>query len=229
MLTSTKIKIYPKTFENVFSEDHVRKFDFSKISIKEMSVDGYSILFRNLLKDFSDNLFLFYVKFVWLRRRFIYNEQELESLLFTGGALAGVFSRFLRRVVGVDTFFSRDFLYPKIATYFDSFFPEFSENNPFENPELYKFPFKNITLDFLAVVHQVEDRIELLNIADEQKMTYANFLDFVINQTYSINEELGREKYIFMTGNGKHNYIKNTDLEMSVKKINKLKEFICQN
>lgn len=215
MLTSTQLKIYPKTFENVFSEDNGRKFDFSKISIKEMSIDAYVNLFKNSLKDFSDNLFVFYVKVAWLKRKFFYDNIELKTVSESGGVLDVVFSRFLRRVVGNDTqFFSRDFLYPKISSYFDLFFPEFNEGNPFKDPESYKFPFKNITIEFLAVVYQMDERMNLLNIADEQKMTYARFLDFVINQMYSVNEELEMDKYIFINGTRNQNYVKKTDINI---------------
>ena len=219
------MKIYPKRFENVFSEDHIYKgrYDFSKISIKEMELDDYARFFGALLKKFSDELFLFYVKATWLKKRFFYNGKQIEAKGPSGGALDYVFSRFLRRVVGSDTqFFTRDFLYPKISSYFKDFFPGFNEGDPFKNEDFYKFPFKNITIEFSAVVYQLDDRIRLLKYADEQKMTYAKFLDFIINQIYSINEEIGRDRYIFVTSRNCQNYVRDTDKKLfSIKKISK--------
>lgn len=218
------MKIYPKTFENVFSEDNTRKFDFSKISIKDSGVDEYVILFKDFLKNFSNNLFDFYVKVTWLKKRFSYDGRGIDTMNFTGGGLDVIFSRFLRRIVGSDTtFFTRDFLYPKVNSYFKDFFKDFNEGNPFDNPDYYKFPFKNITIEFLAVVYQMDDRIELLRVADKEKMSYAKFIDFIINQIYSINEELERNKYIFIVSKRCQNYVKDTDKNLSFAKKNKKK------
>lgn len=219
------MKIYPKTFENIFSEDTVLKINLSKISIKGMETGDYVILFKKFLKEFSNDLFSFYVKATWLKKNFVYNNKQADVEGMKGGLLDTFFTRFLRRTIGSDTqFFTRDFLYPKVNSYFKDFFPGFSEGNPFENPDFYNFPYKNITIEFLAVVYQMDDRLELLKIADEQKMTYAKFLDFVINQIYSINEELGRDKYVFMISKKCQSYVKDTDKKLlSIKKVKKIK------
>ena len=54
------MKIYPKRFENVFLEDHIYKgrYDFSKISIKEMELDDYARFWR-IVKSFLMNYFYF--------------------------------------------------------------------------------------------------------------------------------------------------------------------------
>ena len=53
-------------------------------------------------------------------------------------------------------------------------------------------------------------------------MTYAKFLDFIINQIYSINEEIGRDRYIFVTSRNCQNYVRDTDKKLfSIKKIGK--------
>lgn len=222
------MKIYPKTFENVFSEDSCRKFDFSEISIKNSNVDEYVKIFKNLLKDFSSDLFDFYVKVTWLKNKFAYRGRSIDTKGLTGGGLDAIFTRFLRRIIGNDTqFFTRDFLYPKVNSYFKDFFSDFNDGNPFENPDFYKFPFKNITIEFLSVVYQMDDRIELLKFADKKKMAYAKFLDFIINQIYSINEELGYNKYIFIKSNKCQSYIKDTEKKLLlVKGAKKRNKFI---
>lgn len=215
------MKIYPKTFESVFSEDTRKKFDFSQVSTKDIEINKYIKDFRGLLIDFSYNLFDFYVKVTWLKKKFCYQNKQISINGNTGGNVDYVFTRFLRRIIGRDIqFLTRDFLYTKVISYFKDFFPDFDDGNPFENTEFYKFPFKNITIEYLVVVYQMEDRIELLKYADEQKMTYATFLDFVINQIYSINEELGRDKYLFIITRRHQNYIKDTDKKLiSIKKV----------
>lgn len=212
------MKIYPKTFENVFSEDRFKKFDFSHISAQEMTANEYAAVFRDLLKGFADSLFEFYVKFAWLKKKFTYKGQ-VAALKVTGGEVDYAFSSFLRKIVGNDTqFFTKSFLYHKITSYFKDLFPDFERNDPFKNPELYQFPFENISIEFLAVVYQLDDRLALLKYADKQKMNYARFLDFVINQTYSINEELGRDKYIFIHSKKCQSYVKDTDKNLFFKK-----------
>ena len=190
-----------------------------------METGDYVILFKKILKEFSNDLFDFYVKATWLKKNFYYNNKQADTKGMKGGLLDAFFSRFLRRIVGSDTqFFTRDFLYPKVNSYFEDFFPDLDEGNPFENPDFYKFPYKNITIEFLAVVYQMDDRLELLKIADEQKMTYAKFLDFILNQIYSINEEIGRIKYIFIISKKCQSYVKDTDKKLlSVKKVKKIK------
>jgi hypothetical protein len=65
----------------------------------------------------------------------------------------------------------------------------FDVDSPFENPDYYKFPYKNISPDFLILVWRMKERLALLKIADEKKMTYAVFMDYVINYIYCYNEE----------------------------------------
>lgn len=213
-----QMKIYPKTFENVFSKDERKRFDFSQISIKGSETDKYINDFKELFRKFSNDLFDFYIKITWLKKRFFYKEKQISINGSTGGDIDYVFSRFLRRIIGSDTqFLTSDFLYSKIVSYFNDFFPGFDEGNPFENKEFYKFPFKNITIEFLVIVYQMDDRIELLEYADKQKMTYAKFLDFIINQVYSTNEELGRNKYVFIMNKRRQKYVKNTDKNLFLK------------
>ncbi len=77
-------------------------------------------------------------------------------------------------------------------------FPLFDQENPFTNPERYRLPFKNISIDYMTVVYQLEDRMYILAFADECDMKYNDFLDFVINHTYSINQELKKDRYDFI-------------------------------
>ena len=115
------------------------------------------------------------------------------------------FVKFLRRVVGMDIqIVTRGKSFSKIETYFNDLFPGFMDGNPFENPDYYKFPYKNITLDYLVVVQQMEDRLELLKFADQHDLSYADFMDYVINHAYVENDELGYPRYQI-----KHNQDKN--------------------
>ena len=131
------------------------------------------------------------------------------------------FVKFLRRNIGKDAqIITRSHFFPKLEMYFDDLIPGFMDGNPFENPEYYRFPYKNISVEYLLVVHQLDDRLELLKIADEKKMSYAVFLDYCINHAYCANEELGRDRYQMRHSTDRTSpfYIKDTDKNLKTKK-----------
>jgi hypothetical protein len=212
------IKQYPKTYEDIYSRDtpgNLRKLNEKNISINGYELDEYISLFRSSLREASVALFDTVVKVSWLRKRFVYyGESHLSRKKKKWSPLHCFgFSKFTRRLVGSDIqIIFRSTFFEYIEPYLETFFPGFDEGNPFENPDYYKFPFKNITIDFLPVVYQLDERFELLKIADERKMSYAVFLDYIINHVYSINEELGRDRYQVSERNWiRLFYIKDTD------------------
>src|SRR5258706_15430408 len=99
----------------------------------------------------------------------------------------------MRRYVGHDIqLINRSFFFQKLESYyFDQLIPGFEEGNPFENPDYYKFPYKNISLDYLMLVYQLDDRFDLLTEADKQRMSYAVFIDYVLNHVLNENDILG--------------------------------------
>jgi hypothetical protein len=136
--------------------------------------------------------------------------------------LTNAFTKFLRRNIGNDIqiitkgkFFNKLELY-----YFNQFFPDFEEENPFDNPDLYAFPYKNISMEFLLVVYQLEDRFELLKEADKRNMSYAVFLDYILNHTLSENELLGYNRYELTQSKDRRSpyYVKDNDKLLKIKK-----------
>lgn len=196
-----------KKYENVFSEDSEKsrtKLNLDEIKIKEMDLQEYVDLFNNFLHDFYNNLFLDCVKLSWMRRKFIYYGHKMNLPIYRNPMIVqNAFVKFLRRTVGNDIqMITKGSFFTKFeSVYFDKMFPNFEEENPFENPDYYKFPYENITPDFLIVVYQLEERFEILKYADDKKMSYAKFLDYVVNHILSENDRLGRDKYSFRTNN----------------------------
>lgn len=193
-------KLYRKTYENVFSEDKPEistRLFIDKVSVDGMEVDEYTKLFKKFLNNFYTQLFDGFVRLSWLRRKFkYYNRKFVLPMTKNSRIHNAAFVKFLRRNIGKDMqIITRGKVFSKIEDYFEGFFPGFMDGNPFENPEYYKFPFKNITLEYLVVVHQVDDRIEILKHADEQNMSFATFCDYAINHIYSYNYENGRDRY----------------------------------
>lgn len=192
---------HKKTYEDVFSTDHKgnrNTIKLENVTTDIMGVGEYIKSFQEFLKDFYDDLFLKCVKLSWLRRKFIYNGSKSRMPVYTNTRMyTGKFTKFIRRYIGHDIqVITKGYFFSKLETfYFDTLFPGFMDGNPFENPDYYKFPYKNISLEYLTVVYQMDDRFEILEEADKQKMSYAVFLDYVINYILSENEVLGRDKY----------------------------------
>jgi hypothetical protein len=196
------IKEYPQTYEKRYSEDPPKrknKFNLEKVSAGMMSMDEYISLFRGSLNSFFTVLFDESVRFSWLRRKFSYFGEKFVPKRGERGNSHNIsigLAKFSRRYLGSDTqIITRSVFFQTLESYFDLLFPDFDEGNPFENPDYYKFPFKNITIAFLPFVRDLDERMALLQIADDRKMNYAMFADYVINFVNSVNEELGYDRY----------------------------------
>jgi len=200
-------KEYPHKYEKVFSNDNVRgrkKFSLRKVSVYRGwpdSTDGYAALLRESYQEMERRVFDSMVKCVWLERRFKYGGQWRRRPNQHGFYLDWSFGVFMRRIVGHDnrmfTSGSGSYTAARIVTYFDDFFPNFMERNPFE--EKHEFPYSSIGLGHLMVVHQMRDvRLDLLRVADERGMPYAEFLDWVLNWILCHNEELSKDRYSFI-------------------------------
>lgn len=194
------MKTHRKTYENVFSTDHPKnksKLNLDKITTGDMDLTEYIFLFKNLLTDSYEELFNFCLRLSWLRRKFVYNGRRMVFPMNKNSIYSSlIFVKFMRKTIGKDLQpITRSRFFSKLELYFDEMYPGFDDGNPFENPDYYKFPFKNISLDFLMAVYQLDDRMDLLKKAEELKMSYAVFIDYVLNHVYSLNDELGRPRY----------------------------------
>jgi len=219
------MKQYKKTYEDVFSVDRPKnntRLNHDQIGTGEYEVNEYVDLLRAFLDTFFFDLFNHCVKLSWFRRQFTYyGHKTIMPMNKNSPTHNAAFVKLLRRSVGKDIqIITRAKFFSRLESYFDEMFPGFEEGNPITNPAYYKFPFKNISVEFLIVVYQLENRIELLRFADDNKMSYAVFLDFVINHVCSINDELGREKYE-IRNNTERNfsfYVKDVDRDLPTKK-----------
>ena len=218
------MKHYPKTYEDVFSVDRHNsstRLKLDRAGAGDIELDKYVLLFRNFLSDFYSNLFDNCVKLSWLRRKFTYHGHKTRMPINRNSiGHNNAFVKLLRRNIGKDIqIITRAKFFAKLETYFDEMFPGFDEGNPFENPDYYKFPFKNISVEFLIVVHQMEERMDMLKYADSRAMSYAKFLDYVINHVCSANDELGYTRYE-IRNNTERNfsfYIKDTEKKLPTK------------
>ena len=201
-------KKYEKQYEDVFTnEKTTKKCNLELVSTDVgMSVDEYMLKIRNEMEEFHVEIFNRLVKLTWLFRRFCYRGRRRKHLGSQGYDLDGSFGVFMRRYVGFDQrTITRYYLYRKVISYFDDFFPGFDIGNPFT--EEYEYPYKYMKMDMLFLVYQMPERLDLLKIGEERKMNLTQFEDYVINYIKCYNEEHGAV-YDYCFWNGGSPYIK---------------------
>lgn len=219
------MKLYPQTYEKVYLEDpetSTVKLKIDKISIDGMGLNEYRTLFKDFLNKAYSDEFANYVKLSWLRRKFCYyGKKTILPMNKNSRNLNSAFVKYLRRYIGKDIqIITRQRMFSKLEFYFDEFFPRFEEEDPFKNPDYYKFPFKNISLEYLMIVYQLEDRFELLKYADKMDMTYASFVAFMANHVNSVNEELDKNRYELVQTRNFPFYIRDLKKPLPKKKKN---------
>lgn len=195
-------KTYEKEYEDVYSSERTLK----EISLDKISNTIWLTNFQYIqkFKKFGREMYLWmfdsFVRFVWLNIKFNYNNYwvwivENKSTNY----LRRYFANFARNYIWMEFKAITAWFFPvKVISYFPDFFPMFDQHDPFEEPEYYKFPYENITPDFLLLVYQMPERLDLLNIAETQKMTFAKFYDYVINYVYCYNAEHKKDVFTFM-------------------------------
>ena len=198
------MKKHPRRYERVYTDkDNIKRMlnrdliDFQNGN----TLEQYKEFTKNFLWDMEMRMYDDLVKFIWNRAQFIYNNvcswyNPLEKGHIYNLALSNLYRNEIGFNAGILTQNGAGWV-KKLATYFPDFYPDFFENNPFEVP--YNYPYKYMNLECLYAVHKLEDRLELLTIGEEEKMSYPEFLDYVINHIKCENEELGWEKYSFYT------------------------------
>jgi len=192
-----------RDYESVFIQNdgskklYKRYFNYDKIQkpINFESIAELRDVFHAFLKQGSIDMWNNSVRLKWLLSNFIV-KGNFGMLSFHTSA--NVFSPWMRESVGINyDFLYQGFPYKSLETYMDEIFPDFQKNNPFSNPELYEFPFKFITVDFLMLVYQIPERMDLLRHADNKKMNFNAFADYIINYTSKCNFVDPEEMYEF--------------------------------
>lgn len=211
--------MYPREYELVFSKPRQgKKCDLDKVSTYKNipPVEDYLPLLRGIVDKIDMESYDFAVKYKWLTHRFMYNGVRREKRWGNGFNLEDAWGVFQRLHLGHEHRFHLGKMDPllRITTYFDEFYPNFLEENPFETK--FEYPYKNNTLSHLYYVYQMPERLELLAESERLGMSYVNFLDYVLNYILCYNEEHG-ETYLFIFHTGGQPYIKNLDVPGATK------------
>lgn len=191
------MKNYKKEYENVFRNPRsLKKFKVEKVEILEgIDFDEYVTQLKDLFGDYQKSLFDNWVKLDWMLRKFSYEGKKKDKAGRVGWPTELAYSIFMRNIIGVDNKFLRKgtSAYSQISSYFDDFFKDFDFNDPFLVE--YEFPYKHINLNYLIFVYQMDERLELLEEAENRKMELAEFYDYIINYSSCLNNDIGEEKY----------------------------------
>lgn len=188
------MKHYPKIYQDL-SRLPSKKI-CSSIGSSAGSVDELAALFRNFYKEAYPILFDLIVKQVWLEQKFLYNGARRAGRFANGNTPDWAFSYFMKSIVGISQKpLTTGFIFVSLPSYIPDLFPTFSDHNPFEEPEFFKFPYKNITIDHMMFCYQYHDRIEMLKEADEKVMNIKEFMDWATNHVLSYNKDKSKEIY----------------------------------
>jgi hypothetical protein len=189
---------FPKEYEDIFtSEKTLKKCKIENVSTgdESISTDKYIRMFREEISSYQKIAYSFLVKAYWLMRRFHYCGKIRRVNVLNGNTIDGAFGVFMRYYVGHDSkLITRNDVFSRISSYFDEFYPDFDINNPFETE--YSFPYQNLTMEHLFLVHAMPERLDLLARAEKKKMSYSEFMDYVLNYISVYNERYG-ETYHF--------------------------------
>lgn len=201
--------------------------------------------FRSVLLEWDAFFFDQIVKLAWMDASLLYKGRHIVERTLTrsfpdffskeemgDNGNRGTFSVELERELG------RSFLPVKqtgvflraLSSYVFHFFPRefFLDHDPFVDSKYFVYPFKHVHSEFLVFVYDMEERFELLQMAEEQKWSLAYFMDWVINYAYSFNLEYGKDVYVLQRNNLDRNSWCITDTRR-VSRVNVSKEQLEKN
>ena len=190
------MKEYPQKYERLLgSPKKKRGFKVKNVSNDMgISTKDFTEMVCDFMLGFQYSIFEHLVKFTWLSRRFLYNGEhgsnvvEIECNIYGGN-----FNRFICYATGFDPALIRRLqLFRKIVSYFSNWFPEFDVHNPFESMDDYQYPYSTAMFEHLVLVYQMPERFELIAIAEERKLGYVDFVDYVVNYVECYNAEHGQ-------------------------------------
>lgn len=202
------LKIYPKVNEDVFTE--LDSGAVSRIGSHDIPLQELIFSFRSFLKDAHLDLFDKMVKYVWLEQHITYNGNRRYKRKGNGFKPEQAFCFFMTGMVGYSqkTLMGNPML-SSLVCYLKDFFPNFSDHNPFEEPEFFEYPYKHVTLDFLYVVREHHERLEMLKHAEDNKMTIREFVNWAANRALCYNLDVGEDVYSITRNSHAFAYIKN--------------------
>lgn len=95
-------------------------------------------------------------------------------------------------------FFNRSPLLVVFKRFIPKFFPDLLLDDPFSAPGRFEFPYKHINFTYFFIVSHLKDAVAFLDYAEQEKMDFRTFCDFVYNACRCRDERLGRRRHIYI-------------------------------
>lgn len=186
------MKTYPKEYADI-SRQPSDAF-ISRIGSSLGSADDLAVRFRSFYREVHPILFDFIIKHAWLEQHFLFNGMRRVKRSGNGNILDWAFSYFMKALVGISQKPLTDgIFFSSVQTYIKDFFPNFTDHDPFEEPEFFKYPYKHVTLDHLAFVYQCHNRLELLDEAEKRSMNIRDFMNWATNWMFCYNNDVDND------------------------------------
>lgn len=206
------MKHYPKVYEDLYRQRKVLKVDL--IESASGTREELTTLMREFFSDSFRELFRIAVRYLWLEKQVIYNGKRRLRRFRNGHIPDQVFSRYMMGDVGRNnTVMTRSRWFIVVSTVAAEMFPQFLQRNPFEEPEYFEWPWEHVGIDYLCFVYQVENRMEMMEYANEKQMSFLAFKNWSSNYVLSYNDSKGEEIYSLSQDRDGSPYIKHRDWE----------------
>lgn len=207
--SNPQLKIYPKTYEDICDLEKWEK-QSTHLGSTNGSIDELISDYRTFYKEAYPLYFDLVVKEVWLKQQLTFNGLRRPRRFSNGSMIDRIFGKFMKIAVGISPrILTTSTAFMPIASYLIDFFPNFLIDNPFKNPEKYKYPYKNVNLDQIIFVHQMDNRLEILEEAEKRSLSYAEFTNWMTNWVLCYNIDIGEEKYSLFGGHFNWVYVRN--------------------
>ena len=203
------MKHYPKKYANLCHHKGEKKI-LTLLSADGITLEELGVRFNNFYRETFKELWRINICQIWLEQKLNFKGGKRDLATRHSLPMGPVIAAFFGDYVGISSsLITGNKLSHVIISYFLEFYPDFLYHDPFLDPDYYKFPYKNITLDHLCFVYQVENRIEMLERAEKEEMSFKSFANWVVNWVLCYNDDIGEEVYTVRRLPDNSKYIKN--------------------
>lgn len=189
-------KDYERFYERVYSfskADPTFVMKREQFTYGSFDQEGFFSAYSTVFRDMYLGLWDAAVKLYWYQSQVKYNGKSWFRETGRAGDLALVVENYIPERIRLKSYGS---LFPIFFSYIKEFYPEIGKKNPVKHKDYFKFPFSFISPSYLLVVGAMtNERGFLLRNAEERKMSYAAFLDYVANFVLCCNQELGEDVF----------------------------------
>lgn len=212
MKNNENLEVFPRKYDHFFSnsETWLKNCNPNEITLAApynryrgdslSELNTYKDDFVSAVLDIDRSFFKTAITYLWFRLRFGYMARSYfrndwdRNTNFAYGI-------FLRHFIGTEKnlYFGTNSGLSVVRSYYNDFVDDAFDPRVEEIP----YPFENLSLAHLAVVAEMDERLDLLDFADRKKMAYNDFCDFVSNWASCFNEKYGQKYQMQLNKKGR--------------------------